>query len=113
MLRLLRDVQQVGHLPLHLEGELVGGDDPFQAVRRAGFGEEVPVHRLDEVDLLPLERRDLLGLQILEEPGVVDPRPLVVGREEGAPVVDRPAEVRRRIDGDVAREVLVLGPQAV
>ena len=48
-----------------------------------------------------------------EVAGVVDPRPLKVGRQEGAAVVDRAAEVRRRVDRDVAGQILVLGAQAV
>ncbi len=44
---------------------------------------------------------------------VVDPRALEVGRQEGAAVVGCPAEVRRRIDGDVAGQILVLGPQPI
>ena len=44
---------------------------------------------------------------------VADLRPLEVGREERAAVVHRAAEVGRRVDRDVARDVLVLGPQPV
>ena len=52
-------------------------------------------------------------MQVRQVAGVVDPRPLEVGRQEGAAVVDRAAEVGRRVDRDVAGQVLVLGAQAV
>ena len=44
---------------------------------------------------------------------VVDARALEMGGQEGAAIVDRSAEIRRRIDGDVAGQILVLGAEAV
>ena len=39
--------------------------------------------------------------------------PWIVGRHERGAVVDRAAEIGRRIDGDVAGQILVLGAQAI
>src|SRR2546430_733140 len=38
---------------------------------------------------------------------------VITSRHEGGAIVDRAAEVRRRVDRDVAGQVVVLGPQAI
>ena len=113
VLRLLRDVEQLGHLALHPEGQLVRLDDAVDRIGSARRCGEVAVHRLDQVELLALELMPPTRLEVRQIAGVVDARALEVGRQEGAAVVHRPAEVRRRVDGDVAGQVLVLRAEAV
>ena len=55
-LRLLRDVEQLGHLALHRERQLVRLDHAVELVRGAGRRGQVAVHRLDQVELLALQR---------------------------------------------------------
>ena len=66
-----------------------------------------------QVELLALQRRGSLRLEVRQVALVVDARALVVGREEGAAVIHCSTEVRRRIDRDVPRQILVLGPQPI
>ena len=113
-LRLARDVEQLGHLPLHPERQLVRFDDAVDLRRaRRASAAQVAVHRLDQVELPALQRGRDLRLQVRQVALVVDARALEVGRQEGAAVVHGAAEVGRRVDGDVAGQVLVLGAQAV
>ena len=112
-LRLLGQVEQLRHLALHLEGELVRLNHAVEPVRRVAFRGQVAVHGLDEVDLLALKGLGCPRLQVGEIAAVVDPRPLEMGRQERAAVVDRPAEVRRRVDRHVAGHVLILRSQPI
>ncbi len=63
-LRLPGDVEQLRHLALHPERQLVGLDHALELVRSAGPRRQVAVHRLDQVDLLALQRRGRLRLEV-------------------------------------------------
>ena len=73
----------------------------------------VAIHRLDQLELPALLPVHDLRLQVRHVSQIVDACALEVGGKECAAVVHGTAEVGRRVDRDVPRQVLVLGSQPV
>ena len=118
-LGLSAQVEDFRCLGLHAEGEFEGFDAGFE--RRVGtrLCEVTAVHLPEEIELRPLERCVFVGVvQILDRGlfdrfAAADPSAVMDRRKEAAGIVPDAAMAERRIDRDEARQVLVLGAEAV
>lgn len=113
MLRLFGDVEQFRHLALHAKAELVRFDDavhPDRVHRVVRPGRDSSLVRGRVVGAAKMLVRSRGGWEIAF---VVDACALIVRRQERRTVVNGTTEVRRRIDGDVTRQIIILSAETV
>ncbi len=119
-LRFAREVHHAGCLELHAEGELEGCKARLEGRIGLASGQVLAVEIAQEIELGTLRRAvERLVLQVSDRrplgghAGVADRRALKGGRQEGRRPVVHAAVAERRADRDEARQVLVLGAEAV
>ena len=108
-----RDIQQLRNFILHFERQLVRLDDAVQLVRSTRCRPEFPIHGLNEINLTPLQCGCRLSFQVRKITAVIDLRSLIVSRKKGTPVVHGTAKIRRWINRDITRQVLIFRPKSI
>ena len=117
-LRLLREVDRVRRLGLHLEGQLVAGDAGLQLGLLRMPGREVAVEPIEQIELALLAAAaDLIGRSQMRDRllALGQPRALVHRRNEAGRPVPRAVHYGRRVvlHDDIRRQVLVLAAEPV
>jgi hypothetical protein len=116
---LAAEIHHARQLALHAKGQLIAVDDAFHA-RIGGLGEQISIHRLEQVELLTLRGvlqawiRDVAERELRAGPvRIAKQCGGACGGQKRAGVVAQAAERGERIDGDEARQIGILRAEPV